>query len=188
MFSCSKFPQLSENGPCQFVSFGQNQLHANLWEVSERIFALKIHKNMANLSHTKCMNLFLLWIVFLRSKSYQNLNIGPLKGSKMEKLYFLQFLSEFFLNQNWGAKNKIDNFKTKSGSQGQICIEPLPEPVLYLEKYFWGVIFTAAIGVRIPVVAVKFHNVYDYTIERHPWQVSENHKPRVHPSHVREIG
>ena len=33
-------------------------------------------------------------------------------------------------------------------------------------------IFTAAIGVRIPVVAVKFHNVYDYTIERHPWQVS----------------
>ena len=44
------------------------------------------------------------------------------------------------------------------------------------------------IGVRIPVVAVKFHNVYDYTIERHPWQVSENHKPRVHPSHVREIG
>ena len=46
----------------------------------------------------------------------------------------------------------------------------------------------AAIGVRIPVVAVKFHNVYDYSIERHPWQVSENHKPRVHPSHVREIG
>ena len=29
----------------------------------------------------------------------------------------------------------------------------------------------------------KFHNVYDYTIERHPWQVSEDHKPRVHPSH-----
>ena len=51
-----------------------------------------------------------------------------------------------------------------------------------------GLIFTAAIGVRIPVVAVKFQNVYDYTIERHPWQVSENHKPRVHPSHVREIG
>ena len=25
----------------------------------------------------------------------------------------------------------------------------------------------------------KFH-VYDYTIERHPWQVSENHKPLVH--------
>ena len=49
-------------------------------------------------------------------------------------------------------------------------------------------IFTAAVGVRIPVVAVKFHNVYDYTIERHPWQVSENHKPWVHPSHVREIG
>ena len=48
-------------------------------------------------------------------------------------------------------------------------------------------IFTAAIGVRIPVVAVKFQNVYDYTIERHPWQVSENHKPCVHPSHVREI-
>ena len=35
----------------------------------------------------------------------------------------------------------------------------------------------------------KFHNVYDYTILRHPWQVSENHKPLVHPSHdVREIG
>ena len=34
----------------------------------------------------------------------------------------------------------------------------------------------------------KFHDVYDYTIEWHPWQVSENHKPRVHPSHVREIG
>ena len=34
----------------------------------------------------------------------------------------------------------------------------------------------------------KFHNVYDYTIERHPWQMSENHKPWVHPSHVREIG
>ena len=48
-------------------------------------------------------------------------------------------------------------------------------------------IFTAAIGVRIPVVAVKFP-VYDYTIEWHPWQVSENHKPWVHPSHVREIG
>ena len=34
----------------------------------------------------------------------------------------------------------------------------------------------------------RFHNVYDYTIERHPWQVSESHKLRVHPSHVREIG
>ena len=45
-----------------------------------------------------------------------------------------------------------------------------------------------AIGVRIPVVAVKFHNVYDYTIVRHPWQVSEKHKPRFHPSHVKEIG
>ena len=33
----------------------------------------------------------------------------------------------------------------------------------------------------------KFH-VYNYTIERHPWQVSENRKPRVHPSHMREIG
>ena len=32
---------------------------------------------------------------------------------------------------------------------------------------------------------LKFH-VYDYTIERHPWQVSENHNPRVHPSHVRK--
>ena len=27
----------------------------------------------------------------------------------------------------------------------------------------------------------KFHNVYDYTIERHSWQVSGNHKPRVIP-------
>ena len=35
---------------------------------------------------------------------------------------------------------------------------------------------------------VKFHNVYDYNIMRHPWQVSENHTPRIHPSHVREIG
>ena len=34
----------------------------------------------------------------------------------------------------------------------------------------------------------KFHNVYDYTIEQHPWQVSEKHRPWVHPSHVREIG
>ena len=51
-----------------------------------------------------------------------------------------------------------------------------------------GLIFTEAIGVRIPVAAVKFHNVYDYTIVQHPWQVSENHKLRVHPSHVREIG
>ena len=32
-------------------------------------------------------------------------------------------------------------------------------------------IFTAGIGVRIPVVVVKFHNVYDYTIVRHPWHV-----------------
>ena len=51
-----------------------------------------------------------------------------------------------------------------------------------------SMIFTTAIVVRIPAVAVKFHNVYDYTIEWNPWQVSENHKPRVHPSHVREIG
>ena len=48
-------------------------------------------------------------------------------------------------------------------------------------------VLTAAIGVRISVLAVKFHHVYDYTIVRHPWQVSENHKPQVHPSHVREI-
>ena len=40
----------------------------------------------------------------------------------------------------------------------------------------------------LTVVPVKFHNVYDYTIVRHPWQVSENHKPRVNPSHVWEIG
>ena len=59
---------------------------------------------------------------------------------------------------------------------------------LWCSGYLACLIFTAAIGVRIPVVAVKFHDVYDYTIMRHPWQVSENHKPRVHPSHVREIG
>ena len=35
--------------------------------------------------------------------------------------------------------------------------------------------------------AVKF-NVYNYTMVRHPWQVSENNKPRVHPSHVKQIG
>ena len=39
---------------------------------------------------------------------------------------------------------------------------------------------------KAPVVAVKFHNAYGYTIVRHPRQVSENHKPRVHPSHVCE--
>ena len=33
-----------------------------------------------------------------------------------------------------------------------------------------------------------FHNDFYYTIMRHHWQVSENHMPRVHPSHVREIG
>ena len=39
-----------------------------------------------------------------------------------------------------------------------------------------------------PVVAVKSHNVYDYTIVQPPWQVSENHKLQFHPSHAREIG
>ena len=33
-----------------------------------------------------------------------------------------------------------------------------------------------------PGRGVKFHNVYNYIIVRYPWQVSENHKPRVHPS------
>ena len=42
-------------------------------------------------------------------------------------------------------------------------------------------IFTAVIGIQIPVVAVKFHNADDYTIERHPWPVSENHKPTGSP-------
>ena len=56
----------------------------------------------------------------------------------------------------------------------------------FMDLWLACLISTAAIGVRISVVAVKFHNVYDYTIERHPWQVSENQKPRVHPSHVRE--
>ena len=67
-----------------------------------------------------------------------------------------------------------------------ICYILLPSgPIVW---WLACLIFTAAIGVRIPAVAVKFHNVYDYTIERHTWQVSENHKPRVQPSHVREIG
>ena len=30
--------------------------------------------------------------------------------------------------------------------------------------------------------------VYGYTIEQHSWQVSENHKPRIHPNNAREIG
>ena len=54
--------------------------------------------------------------------------------------------------------------------------------------YLHGVVVSMFDFHQIPVVAVKFHNVYDYTIVLHPWQVSENHKPRVHPSHVREIG
>ena len=62
-----------------------------------------------------------------------------------------------------------------------------------MKKWAYGVVvsmfdFTAVIGVRISVVAVKFHNAYDYTIVQHTRQVSENQKPRVHPSHVREIG
>ena len=65
---------------------------------------------------------------------------------------------------------------------------PLHGPLL---SWAYGIVvsmFDFHRRVRIPVVAVKFHNVYDYTIERHPWQVSENHKPRVHQSHVRKIG
>ena len=54
-------------------------------------------------------------------------------------------------------------------------------------KWAYGAV-VSMFDFRVPVVAVKIHNVYDYTIELHPWQVSENHKPRVHPSHVREIG
>ena len=56
-----------------------------------------------------------------------------------------------------------------------------------MEKYFIDDIIACLIFTEA-TVAVKFHYVYDYTIEWHPWQVSENHKPRVHPSHVREIG
>ena len=38
-----------------------------------------------------------------------------------------------------------------------------------------------------PGCCSKISYVCDYTIEQHPWQVSVNHKPLVHPSHVREI-
>ena len=70
------------------------------------------------------------------------------------------------------------------GSAKTICI-------WYLQPY--GVVvsmldFHRSDGVRIPAMGVKFQNVYDYTIVRHPWQVSENHMPRAHPNHVREIG
>ena len=58
--------------------------------------------------------------------------------------------------------------------------------MLYAVLVDLGPIFTAAVRVRIPV-AVKFHNFYDYTSVA-PCHVSENHKPQVHPSHVREIG
>ena len=34
----------------------------------------------------------------------------------------------------------------------------------------------------------NYHNEHHNTIMRHHWQVSKNHMPRVHPSHVREIG
>ena len=68
------------------------------------------------------------------------------------------------------------------GSGGCVCVR------VQVIRVWYGLFFNAVNGVRISVVAVKFHNVYDYTIVRHPWQVSENHKPRVHPSHLREIG
>ena len=60
----------------------------------------------------------------------------------------------------------------------------LQNVLMSVRKFAWRFLIFGP----IPVVAVKFHNVYDYTIVRHLWQVSENHKPRVHPSHVREIG
>ena len=44
-----------------------------------------------------------------------------------------------------------------------------PGHLVHMGLWCSGLIFTAAIGVRIPVVAVKFHNVYDYTIVRHPF-------------------
>ena len=81
-----------------------------------------------------------------------------------------------------------ENFLGKRGARDTFFPHEDTVDVVNLVKWLACLIFTAAIGVRIPVVAVKFHNVYDYTIVRHPWQVSENHKPLVHPSHVREIG
>ena len=61
--------------------------------------------------------------------------------------------------------------------------------------YVWGcgvvvacLIFTGAIGVRIPVEEVKFHNDSHNTILWHHWQLSETHMPQVHPSNAREIG
>ena len=100
--------------------------------------------------------------------------------------------------------NKTSNdANTKNYENINVCISinytqsPHPQPIgfccnsivvlasLHRPMVLWlaCLIFTAAIGVRIQIVAVKFHNVYDNAIVRHPWQVSENHKPRVHPSH-----
>ena len=55
-------------------------------------------------------------------------------------------------------------FQFKDGSIQGLCM------------VYWlaCLIFTAAIGVQIPVMAVKFHNVYDYTIERHPWHIGKH--------------
>ena len=78
-------------------------------------------------------------------------------------------LAQYLFLEREGSDFLQDTARWLGGMVG--CLEPL----------------TAAIRDRIPVVAVKFH-VYDYTIERHHWQVTENHKPWVHPSHVREIG
>ena len=92
---------------------------------------------------------------------------GIRQGAPSSSLLFIVFINDL-----------IDYVKNR-------CIpEMLIDTIHILLHADDTVIFTAAIGVRIPVVAVKFHNVYDYTIVRHLWQVSENHKPR----HVREIG
>ena len=40
----------------------------------------------------------------------------------------------------------------------------------------------------VVVSMFDFHCSDRGSMERRPLQVSENHKPRVHPSHVREIG
>ena len=55
-------------------------------------------------------------------------------------------------------------------------------------RWAYGVVVSMINFHRSHRVSNPDNNVYDYTIVRHPWQISENHKPRVHPSHAREIG
>ena len=67
------------------------------------------------------------------------------------------------------------------------CPFSIKLPILMFGHFLEKISTDAAIGFRILVVGVKFHTLYYYTIVRHHWQVAENHKARVHPSHVREI-